>query len=177
MFLVARASGDPLAIAQTLRRVIAGVDRQITITSLQPLDAIVSAAAAQPRFRTAILLALAGLALALAAVGLYGVIGYSVSQRTSEIGIRMALGAKDADVLTMVLREGALLAVAGVATGVLGALALTRTLAGLLYGIAPTDWRSFGLATLCLLTVALVASYVPARRATRVDPLIALRAE
>ncbi|MEO8259474.1 MAG: ABC transporter permease [Acidobacteriota bacterium] len=177
IFLVARTPGDPAALGPVLRRVVADVDRAIAVSAVNTLDAVVSDAAAQPRFRTMLLAALAGLALALSAVGLYGVVAYSVSQRTMEIGIRMALGARRGDVVRMIVREGLWLAAAGVAIGLVGAYALVRTLTALLYGIAPTDAASFAAAAGALLLFALIASYVPARRASAIDPAIALRAE
>ena len=117
------------------------------------------------------------LALVLAAAGLYGVIAYAVSRRTTEIGIRMALGASARDVVVMVLREGARIAIAGVAVGVAASAALTRLVSGLLFGVAPNDPLSFAIAAAAILVIALVSSYLPARRAAAVDPLIALRAE
>jgi putative ABC transport system permease protein len=174
-YLVARTNGSTDAVVASLAREIAVVDRGFVVSAVKELDAIVSDQAAQPRFRTVLLGSIAGLALALAAVGLYGVVAYSVSQRTKEIGIRMALGAGGHDVLTMVLREGTLIAVAGIVAGSAIAYAATRILAGLLYGIAPTDLTSFVIAGGGLLIVMLVASYVPARRATKVDPIEALR--
>ena len=144
---------------------------------MSTLDDVVSEAAAQPRFRTLLLAALAALALALAAVGLYGVVSYSVSQRTAEIGIRMALGATASDVVRMIVGEGMWLALGGVAIGMAGAYALSRTLATLLYGVAPTDPASFAVGSMFLVLFALLASYVPARKATRIDPAVALRAE
>jgi ABC-type antimicrobial peptide transport system permease subunit len=153
------------------------LDRGIVLADVTPLDSIISNAAAQPRFRSVLLGSIAGLALVMAIVGLYGVIAYSVSQRTREIGIRMALGAHRDDILGMVLREGLVLAGFGILGGLLGAYAATRVLSGLLYGVAPTDAASFGFAAAGLVVVALVASYVPARRAMKVDPLVALRIE
>jgi putative ABC transport system permease protein len=141
------------------------------------LGDVVLDAAAQPRFRTLLLGTLAALALALAAVGLYGVVSYSVSQRNAEIGIRMALGATARDVVGMIVREGFVLAAAGVVIGVAGAYALSRTLDALLYGVAATDPASFVFASAVLFLFSLVASYLPARRATRIDPATALRAE
>ena len=138
---------------------------------------MVSEAAAQPRFRTLLFAALAGLALALAAVGLCGVVSYSVSQRTTEIGVRMALGATASDVVKMIVGEGMWLAVGGVAIGVAVAFALARTLASLLYGVAPADAASFVFASGFMLFSAMLASYIPARRATGIDPAVALRAE
>ena len=138
---------------------------------------MVAGLAAQPRFRTVLLSAIAALAVTMAAVGLYGVVSYSVSPRTREIGIRLALGADAGDVLAMMLREGFWLGGAGVVCGIAAASVATRTLGGLLYGIEPTDFVSFGLASAGVLAITLVSSYVPARRATRVDPSITLRCE
>ena len=174
-FLVAQTATDPQTFAGTLRREIGAVDRGMVVADVRPLDAVVADAAAQPRFRTVLLASIAALALAMAIVGLYGVVAYSVAQRTKEIGIHMALGARGADVLQMVLREGVALAAAGIAGGLAMSAAATRTLEGLMYGIAPTDAASYVLASAGLFGVALVASYLPARRATKVDPLVALR--
>jgi putative ABC transport system permease protein len=177
VFLVARTSSNPAAIASTLQRQIAGVDRAITVSAASTLSDVVLDAAAQPLFRTLLLGALAALALALAVVGLYGVVSYSVSQRTAEIGIRMALGATARDVLGMIVREGFALTAVGAVTGAAAAYVLSRTLEVLLYGVAATDPASFVLASVVLFFLSLVASYVPARRATRIDPATALRAE
>ena len=177
VFLVARTDGEPAVLATILRRQVAEVDRAIAISAIGTLDEVVADAAAQPRFRTMLLAALAGLALALSAVGLYGVIAYSVSQRTMEIGIRMALGARPGDVVRMIVREGLWLAIGGVAIGLVGAYALARALTALLYGIAPTDAASFAYASGALLLLALLASYVPARRASAIDPAVAIRGE
>ncbi len=176
-YLVARTTGEPASLVPTLRREMAILDRGIVLADVRPLDSIISNAAAQPRFRSVLLGSIAGLALVMAIVGLYGVIAYSVSQRTREIGIRMALGAHRDDILGMVLCEGLVLAGFGILGGLLAAYAATRVLSGLLYGVAATDSASFGFAAAGLLVVALVASYVPARRAMKVDPLVALRIE
>jgi putative ABC transport system permease protein len=117
----------------------------------------------------------AGVALLLAAIGIYGVIAYSVAQRTHEIGVRVALGARQADVLGLVIREGAALAMAGIALGLLGALAFTRILSTLLFGVSPTDPFTFTSVSLVLVAVALAASFIPARRAAKIDPVVALR--
>jgi putative ABC transport system permease protein len=176
-FLVVRTAIDPQGLVPTLGREIAAADRSTVVSDIRPLTSIVSDAAAQPRFRAVLLATIAGLAFTMAIVGLYGVVAYSVAQRTKEIGIHMALGAHRSDVLRMVLREGLILAGAGVAGGLVISFAATRALAGLVYGIAPTDPVSYALASVSLLTIAALASYLPARRATRVDPLIALRHE
>ena len=177
MNLVVGASGDPLDLASGVRAAVHEVDRAITVDSARLLDDLVSESLATPRFRVMLLSSLALLALGLASFGLAGVVAYSVVRRTSEIAIRMALGARTAAVLALVMREGLLLALAGVALGLGGAFLMTRTLAGYLHEVEPTDGVSFLAAAGCLLLVTLAASYLPARRATRVDPLAALRAE
>jgi ABC-type antimicrobial peptide transport system permease subunit len=155
-----------------------GIESVAFVTSsVETLDDRVAADAAQPRFRTVLLVSLAGLALAIAAVGLSGVIADTVSHRTREIGIRMALGATSGDVLRMVMRDGLVVALGGLAAGFAGALVVTRTLATLLFGVTPTDALSFATASAALLLITLVASYLPARRAARVDPMVVLRAE
>jgi len=131
----------------------------------------------QRRFQSYLLGLFAAIALVLAGVGIYGLLHYSVAQRTREIGVRMALGARASDVVVMVVREGLVLALSGVALGVAGALLLMRTIASLLFGVAPNDPVTIAAASGLLTTIALVACYIPARRATRVDPLLALRCE
>jgi putative ABC transport system permease protein len=177
VFLIARTQGDSRTITSALQRRITQVDPAIVVSRVSPLDAVVLDAAAQPRLRTMVIGGLAGLALALAAVGLYGVISRSVTQRTNEIGIRMALGATWTDIVSMVVGEGMALAVAGVVLGIAISYAATRALATFLYGITPTDAVSFGLASMSLLLFALIASYLPARKASRIDPAVALRGE
>jgi putative ABC transport system permease protein len=134
-------------------------------------------ATAQPQFRTVLLASFAALALGIAAIGLYGVVAYAVSRRTKEIGIRVALGATSADVLMMVLSDGLRVALGGIVAGTAGAWMVARALAGMLYGIAPTDPASFLLASVGLLSLTLLASYIPAKRAARIDPIRALRVE
>jgi putative ABC transport system permease protein len=139
------------------------------------MDEVLSTSVARPRFNTLLLTLFAGMALILAMVGVYGVISYSVSHRTREIGIRMALGAQRREVMAMIVKEGLLYAATGLALGAAGALALTRALSGLLYGISPTDPWTFALVSALLCGAALLACYLPARRATRIDPMLALR--
>ena len=177
VYLIARTQGDTSTLASVLQRRIGQVDSAIVVSKVSPLDAVVLDAAAQPRLRTLVVAGLAGLALALAAVGLYGVISRSVTQRTNEIGIRMALGATWTNIVRMVVGEGMALAVAGVVLGVAISYAATRVLATFLYGITPTDAVSFTLAAASLLLFALIASYLPARKASRIDPAVALRGE
>jgi putative ABC transport system permease protein len=141
------------------------------------MDALVADSVSQRRFQMRLLALFAGLAAMLAAVGIYGVIAYSVSQRTHEIGIRMALGAERADVVGMVIRQGMGMAAAGIAMGIAGAVALSRILGAQLYEVSATDAGTYMTVSLLLMAVALAATYIPARRATAVDPLIALRYE
>jgi putative ABC transport system permease protein len=176
-FVVVRSGGDPAALVSTLRRELTLVDSGLAIYDIGTVNGVVSDAVAEPRFRTTALASLAALGLALAAVGLYGVVAFSVSQRTVEIGVRMALGATRRDVMAMVVTQGLRLAAIGVTLGLAASAALARTLSALLYGVAPLDVWSFGAAAGVLAAVTLVASYLPARRATGVDPMIALRAE
>jgi putative ABC transport system permease protein len=177
VFLVARTTGEPAALVSQLQREIGAVDPAITVSDIATLDTVLSEATAQPRFRTLLLAAFAGIAMTIAAVGLYGVIAYSVSQRRGEIGVRMALGAGGPRIRLMVLREGLVLALLGGALGLTIAYGLTRLLASLLYGIAPTDAASFALAAAGIVAAGIAASYMPAARAARADPLLVLRAE
>ncbi len=166
--------GRPIT-AETARVVLKFVDPDLHLGQFRSLPELVSDAVQQPRIRSRLLAALAGLSLLLAAIGIYGVMAQSVIQRTQEIGIRMALGARTGDLVRMVVAQGARLALGGIAVGVLGALALTRIIAGLLYGVKPTDAATFIAAALVLLVAVLLAALVPARAAARVDPMVALR--
>jgi len=177
VYLIARTSGDSRTLTAAIQRLITRVDPAIVVSKVSTLDDVVLDAAAQPRLRTLLTAALAGLTLALAAVGLYGVISRSITQRTNEIGIRMALGATRQNIVVLVLREGMTLASVGVAVGAVVSYVGARMIASLLYGVAPTDAVSFALASGCLLLFALIASYLPARKATAIDPVVALRAE
>jgi putative ABC transport system permease protein len=174
---VLRTESDPESVVAAARNEVAAVDKDLPIFDVKTLDQHVSESVAQPHFNTLLLGIFAGLALALAAVGLYGVVAYSVVQRTHEFGVRMALGAERQDVLRMVLGQGIVLTLAGVGIGVAGALALTRFLGSLLFGIRPNDPATFVAVLLVMTVVALLASYIPARRATKVDPIVALRYE
>ncbi|MGH9431442.1 MAG: ABC transporter permease [Terriglobia bacterium] len=177
MALVIRSATTPLSQISAVRGAIHGLDPQLPVYRPRTLDRIVSESSAQQRFVALLLGLFAGLALVLASVGIYGVIAYSVAQRTHEFGVRMALGAQGQDILRMVVAEGLRLALAGVAVGLVGAWALTRFLTSLLFGVKPTDPGTFAAVSLVLISVALFACYIPARRAMKVDPLIALRYE
>ena len=156
---------------------MAGLDPELPVARLQTLDAVVARSVSEPRFYMVLLGAFAVMAVSLAALGIFGVMSYAVVQRSREIGIRVALGAHPRDVLKMVLRHAFLLTALGVAAGLAGALALSRVIASLLFQLSPTDPATLAGVGLALTAVALLASYLPARRATRVDPLVALRSE
>jgi putative ABC transport system permease protein len=175
--LVVRSAGDPAALAASIRRTVLGLDPDLPVYRVRTLSAVVDESLAQNRLSTVLLGLFAGLALVLAAVGVYGVISYSVTQRTHEMGIRMALGALRADVLRLVIRQGMGLVGIGLLVGLLGAFFATRVLAGLVFGISTQDPVTFVAVPGLLALVALLANYVPARRATQVDPQIALRQE
>jgi putative ABC transport system permease protein len=175
--LLIRTASDPAALAAAVADVIHRTDPDLPVTEVTTLDGLRSRSLSPRRFSAVLIGVLAGLALVLSAVGIYGVMSYTVGQRTQEIGIRMALGAQPGNMLTLVLGRGAGLALAGIAAGVLGALVLTRFLSSLLFGVQPTDPLTFVAVAALLLLVALAACYVPARRAMRVDPMMALRYE
>jgi predicted lysophospholipase L1 biosynthesis ABC-type transport system permease subunit len=175
MFLVVRAASDPDSLAAALRERIRRVDPDVPASAVQTMEARTSASLAGPRLHTGVLGAFAGLALLLAATGIYGVMSYAVRQRTREIGIRMAVGAGARAILALLLREGLALVAAGIGLGLLGAAALTRTLQALLFDVSATDPLVFAGITSLLLAVAGLAAWLPARRATRLDPLLALR--
>ena len=172
-----RSKVVPMSLSGSARAVVHEIDPRQAIAKLRPMEAVVSSSIAQPRFRTLLLGLFGALAVVLAAIGLYGVLVYTVAQRTHEIGIRMALGAQMRDVLNLIVRQGMTLAVAGVALGLLAALALTRVLSSMLYEVRPTDPITFGSVGLLLTSVAFLACYFPARRAAKVDPMEALRYE
>ena len=175
--VLVRTSGDPLALAATVDQTIRATDSSVPVGHLLSMEQILSRSLATQRFMMTVVGVFAVLALALASVGIYGLIAFSVSQRTHEMGIRMALGADATSVLGMVLREGTRLAAVGTAIGIVGAFVLGRAIAGALFGVQPGDWRIMAGASIFLLVVAFVACYLPARRATKVDPMGALRYE
>jgi predicted permease len=177
VLLVVRTSNDPASLASVVRREIAAIEPQAPISDVATMEEIVSASVAQRRFSMLLFGLFAAMAVVLAAVGIYGVISYAVAQRTHEIGIRMALGAGRREALRLVVGEGMRPALLGAALGLAAAFGLTRLLAGLLYGVKPADPATFAIVSVLLIGVALLACYVPARRATRVDPMIALRYE
>jgi len=177
MAVALRTVGDPDAAAAELRRAVAAVDPEEAVYGVLTMDEIVGAATGQPRFRALLTGLFAGLALLLAAIGIYGVLSYSVARRVHEIGIRVALGAGRSDVLRLVVGRGMLLAAAGVGVGLAGGALAGRFLAGLLYGVAPADPVTFVAVPAVLMSVALGACLAPAVRALRVDPTVALREE
>jgi len=177
MTVLVRTAGDPLAMAAAVREQLRAIDKDVPVTHVQTMENVLGASVAQPRFSMLLVGLFAGLALILSAVGIYGVMAYSVSRRSHEIGVRMALGAGAGQVLKLVLKDGMSLALAGIAVGLLGAFGLTRLMASLLFGISAKDPLTFASVAAFLALVALVACYIPARRATKVDPLIALRNE
>jgi putative ABC transport system permease protein len=177
MTLVVRSTGDPLAMAAVVREQVHSLDKSVPVTHIRPMDEVFAASVAQQRFSMFLVGLFGVLAVALAAIGIYGVMGYSVAQRAHEIGVRMALGARTGQVLKLILKDGLKLASLGVAIGLAGAFALTRLMSTLLFGVNPTDAPTFATVAVMLIAVALVACYIPARRATKVDPLVALRYE
>ena len=177
MNLVIRSSQDPTQLASALRAEVRALDPSLPVYNVKTLDQMIYERASPKRLMTYVLAVFALIALLLSAVGIYGVMSYAVTQRTAEIGIRMALGAQALDVLKLVVRNGMMLALVGIAIGLAGAFALTRLLGNLLFHVTPTDALTFAAVSLCLIIVALLACYMPARRATKVDPLEALRYE
>jgi putative ABC transport system permease protein len=171
-----RTSVDPLQLAAAARQEISQIDKELPVT-ITTMDQIFSNSVSGQRFNALLLGIFASLALILASIGVFGVINYSVAQRIHEIGIRLALGAQRRDVFKLIVGHGLILALAGVTIGAIGAIALTRLMAGLLFGVSPTDITTFVSVSLLVVVVATFACYLPARRATRVDPLVALRYE
>ena len=177
MYVVVRADGDPLALMPAMRDQVKSMDTELAVYNGRTLDDYVAASVAQRRFTSLLLEVFAGAGLLLAVVGLFGVMSYTVSQRMHELGVRIAVGAEKADILRLILKHGMRMTLAGTVIGLLGTLALSGVLKSQLFGITPTDPLTFLGVALVLLLVALAACYIPARRATRVDPLVALRYE
>jgi putative ABC transport system permease protein len=175
--VVVRSTLPTSAVASLLKSRLAAIDRDLPFGDINTLETVVSQSVEEPRFRATLIGIFAVLALVLAAVGVYGLISYSVTQRTREIGIRVALGAAPRQVIVPVVREGLILALTGIAIGLAGAFVAARALTAFLFGVGAGDPLTFASVAVLLLAVALLASYIPSRRALRVDPLIALRAD
>jgi putative ABC transport system permease protein len=172
-----RAAGNATVLAEAIRRQVHTLNRDLPLFDVKTMEERIREGTVKARFSATLLAVFAGMALVLSAVGIYGVMAYVVTQRTREIGIRIALGARQADVLGLVVRRGGGLAVAGIVVGIGGALAATRVLTTLLYQVRPSDAATYAGLGCGLLAVALLASYIPARRAAAVDPSSALRAD
>ena len=177
MGLVVRTASDPMSMIPAIRNQVLSIDKDQPVSDIMTMEQRLAKSVAASRFVMLLLGSFSVLALGLAAVGIYGVMSYLVTQRTQEIGVRMALGAQKRDVLKLVVRRGMVLAIIGTAIGLVASLALTRLMRSLLFEVTPTDWLTFVITSVVLLTVALLACYIPARRATKVDPLVALRYE
>jgi putative ABC transport system permease protein len=177
MGLVVRTASDPVSMIPAIRNQVLSIDKDQPVSDVMMMEQRLAKSVATSRFVMLLLGSFSVLALGLAAVGIYGVMSYLVTQRTQEIGVRMALGAQKRDVLKLIVRRGMVLAIVGTAIGVVASLVLTRLMRSLLFEVTPTDWLTFLITSVVLLTVALLACYIPARRATKVDPLVALRYE
>jgi ABC-type antimicrobial peptide transport system permease subunit len=175
--VVLRTDAPPRSLAAVAERVVHGLDAELPVARVATLDEVLARSVSEPRFYAFLLGSFAGTALFLAALGLFGVMAYAVAQRTRELAVRIALGARREELLRMVLGEALLLGAAGVAVGLAFALLLSRVIASMLFSLSPRDPVTLGGVAVLLLATALLASYVPARRATRVDPVIALRSE
>jgi len=177
MHLLVKSAGDPMALAAPIRAEMRAIDPNVPIANVRTMNEVVAMAMSQPRLAQWVLVLFGVMALLLAAIGLYGVLSYVVSERQREIGIRMAIGAQRRGVMSMVLRQGVALAITGVVVGVVASLALAGLIEGLLHGVAPHDPLTFISVPAVLVAVALVASSIPAWRATRVSPLLALKSQ
>ncbi|HKC87209.1 MAG TPA: FtsX-like permease family protein, partial [Blastocatellia bacterium] len=177
MTMVIRTTVEPQSLAMAAQETVRSLDRNLPVSNLASMEQVIVDTLWQQRFNLQLIGIFAALALALAAVGLYGVMSYSVAQRTREVGLRMALGARRKDVLTLVVGQGMKLALVGVSLGLLASVALTRLMEKLLFGVSATDFSTFAAIAVLLTSVALLAALVPARRATKVDPIVALRCE
>jgi len=176
-FVLLRSNGDPISLAGAVRREVQAIDPSIPVSHVRLMEDVLSSAQARPRFLALLLTLFSGIALAIAAVGIYGVISYSVARRSKEFGLRMALGARPANILSLVLKQGVLLTAIGVVVGLIGALILTRLMASVLFHVSSTDVVTYLGVSILLAAVAIFATYIPARRATQVDPIKALRYE
>jgi len=177
MTVLVRAEGDPVALVGAVRSEMQIVNKSVTVSSVAVMKETLAGQLAVDRLIAVLLSVFGGAALLLAAIGIYGVMGYVVAQRTREIGIRVALGAESSDILALIVRRGLMLTLIGAGIGLLIALALMRALQSLLFGVSATDPLTFSVIATVLIIVALLASYFPARRATKVDPIVALRNE
>jgi putative ABC transport system permease protein len=175
--LVIRTGGDPMQLVAAVRREIHAVDPNQPVSNVATLDEQLSNGTQRRRVGMTLLVAFAALSLLLAVIGIYAVLAFFVTNHRPEIGVRVALGAQKRDILGLVFKKGLTLALAGIVIGIAGAVAITRLMASLLFGVKPVDVLTFVAVSICVLTVALFACYIPARRATKVDPLIALRYE
>jgi putative ABC transport system permease protein len=173
--LVVGTTGAPAQLASAVRGVVRDVDREQPVVNVRTLDEVLSSSVTQPRFRTLLLGLFAGMALALAGIGIYGLLAHGVANRINEFGVRMALGASPAGVQELVLKQGLGLTLAGLAIGAVAAVALVRVLSSVLFDVSPWNPRAWIASTVTLLAVAMLASWLPARRAVRVDPVVALR--
>jgi putative ABC transport system permease protein len=177
-FMVVRTNvSDPLALTSAVQSAVWNVSKDVPLADIRTMQDVIANSTLRRKFTMLLLAIFAGLAMLLAAIGLYGVMSYAVSQRTHEIGIRMALGAQKTDVLRMVVRQGMGLVALGLVLGVVASVAATRLMAGLLFGVSATDPATFSVVAILLASVALAANYVPARRAAKVDAMVALRYE
>ncbi|HKC85430.1 MAG TPA: FtsX-like permease family protein, partial [Blastocatellia bacterium] len=175
--LVARVAADPAGLSAAIRREIHSLDPQLPLYNVRPMERIIDDSVAAQRLSTLLFGGFAALALAMAAIGIYGVMSYAVAQRTHEIGIRVALGARTRDVLKLVVTQGMKPALAGIAIGLAASFGLTRLMKSLLFDVSATDPLTFVVITLLLTAIGLLACWIPARRATKVDPMAALRTE
>ncbi len=177
MSFTLRTAAEPETLMATVREVVREADPAVPVSQVSTMDRILSASVARERFSMMLLVLFGGVALVLAAIGVYGVISYGVSQRTNELGIRLALGAEPEDILRLVLAEGARLSLAGVGLGLMGSLLLSRVMASQLYGVSATDPLTYVGVAATLMLVALAAAYLPARRTARMDPVLALQGD
>jgi len=172
-----RTAADSRRLTNYIQQEVWAIDKELPVTNVRTMDEIVSASVAQRRFQTLLLTVFAFVALGLAVIGIFGVLSYAVTQRTAELGIRMALGAQPKQVVTLVLRQASFLISAGVLLGIMGAFALTRYVQSLLFGVRSHDLSTYAFAAVLLAAIALGAAFIPARRGSRIDPMCALRYE